>query len=71
MLLQAEQMHKMTSNPLKMVEVAILNENSCHHCGFAQLYTKLFPSQLEINHMIHQPTANNLNKWRGPELMMP
>ena len=30
MLLQAEQMHKMTSISLKIVKVVILNENSCH-----------------------------------------
>ena len=30
MLLQAEQMHKMTSISLKMVEVVILSENNCH-----------------------------------------
>jgi hypothetical protein len=30
MLLQADQMHKMTSISLKMVEVVILSENSCH-----------------------------------------
>ena len=30
MLLQAEQIHKMTSISLKMVEVVILSENSCH-----------------------------------------
>ena len=29
MLLQAEQMHKMTTISLKMVEVVILSENSC------------------------------------------
>jgi hypothetical protein len=30
MLLQAEQMHKMTFISLKMVEVVILSKNSCH-----------------------------------------
>ena len=30
MFLQAEQMHKMTSILLKMVEVVILSKNSCH-----------------------------------------
>ena len=30
MLLQAEQMHKMTSVSLKMPKVVILSENSCH-----------------------------------------
>jgi hypothetical protein len=30
MLLQAEQMQKMTSISLKMVKVVILSENSCH-----------------------------------------
>ena len=30
MLLQAEQMHKMTTFSLKIVEVAIFSENSCH-----------------------------------------
>ena len=42
MLLQAEQMHKMASNSLKMVEVVILNENSCHFvsrsaCNYSDL----------------------------------
>ena len=35
MLLQAEQMHKMTSISLKMVEVVILSENSCHFVSFS------------------------------------
>ena len=30
MLLQAEEMHKMTTISLKMVEVVILSENNCH-----------------------------------------
>ena len=30
MMLQAEQMDKMTSISLKMAEVVILSENSCH-----------------------------------------
>ena len=37
-LSQAEQMHKMTSISLKMVEIVILSENSCH-LSVAQLVT--------------------------------
>ena len=40
MLLKAEQMHKMTSVSLKMPEVVILSENSCHLIlSVAQLVT--------------------------------
>ena len=43
MLLQAKQMHKMTSISLKMLRVVILSENSCH---FAQTYLQLPLQQL-------------------------
>ena len=39
MLLQAEQMHKMTSISLKMVEVVILSENIVVILSVAQLVT--------------------------------
>jgi hypothetical protein len=35
MLLQAEQMHKMTTISLKIVEVVTLNENTCHFVSFS------------------------------------
>ena len=35
MLLEAEQIHKMTHISLKMVEVVILCENSCHWANFS------------------------------------
>ena len=37
--LQAEQIHKMTSNSLKIVKVIILSENSCHFVGSAACKT--------------------------------
>jgi len=63
MLLQAEQMHKITTISLKTVKVVILNENSCK---FASSSAHLFSSQLEINHVIYQPTAKNQHRCRGP-----
>jgi len=35
MLLQAEQMHKMTSISLKMVELVILIESNCHFDSYS------------------------------------
>ena len=34
------------------------------------LYQQLFSSQLEINQVIHQPTAKNLKKWSEPGTVM-
>ena len=53
MLLQAEQMHKMTFISLKMVEVVIYSENICH---FVSLQQQLFSSQLEISHILNGTT---------------
>ena len=53
MLLQAEQMNKMTSISLKMVKVVILSENSCH---FVSLLQHLFSSQLEISDVLNETT---------------
>ena len=36
-------------------------------CEFTQLCKQLLLSQLEINHVTHKPTAQNLNKWSGPK----
>ena len=48
MLLQAEQMDKMTSISLKMMEVVIFS--------VAQLVTTVISSQLEISHMLNGTT---------------
>ena len=48
MLLQAEQMHKMTTISLKIVEVVILNENSCHFLSCSACNNIFF--QIEISH---------------------
>ena len=53
MLLQAEQMHKMTSISLKMVKVVILSENRCHFVHLLSLYQHLFSSQPEISHVLN------------------
>ena len=55
MLLQAEQMYKMTSISLKMVEVVILNENGCHFM-LAQIVTTVIFSHLEISHVLKGTT---------------
>jgi len=52
MLLQAEQMHKMTSISLKMVEVVVLSENRCHFVSSSAFNN----SQLEISHMLNGTT---------------
>ena len=45
MLLQAEQMHKIPSISLKMVEVVILSKNSCHFVSLLErpLLFETFP----------------------------
>ena len=58
MLLLAEQMHKMTSISLKMVEVVILS--------IAQLVTTLFSSQLEIRHVLNETTPKVQHRKLGP-----
>ena len=42
MLLQAEKMHKMTSILLKMVEIVILSESSCHFVNLLALQAVFF-----------------------------
>ena len=37
MLLQAEQMHKMTTISLKIIEVGISSENNCLYCQLLSL----------------------------------
>ena len=49
MLLQAEQMHKMTSISLKMVKVVILNENQ-------KIVVILSVAQLKISHVLNGTT---------------
>ena len=67
MLLQAEQMHKMTTISLKKVEVhVILSENSCHFVSCSACKISIC-SQLEISHMLDEPTAKNQHKCRGPQ----
>ena len=41
-MLQAEQMHKMTSISLKMVKVVILSENSCHFVNLLSFASSSF-----------------------------
>jgi len=53
MLLQAEQMHKMTSISLKMVEVVILCENSCHFVSCSACNNSYFSSQPETSHVLN------------------
>jgi len=53
MLLQAEQMHKMTSISLKMVEIVVLSENSCHFVSSSAFNN----SQLEISHVLDGTTT--------------
>ena len=59
MLLKAEQMHKMTSISIKMVEVVILSEilSDAH---------QLFFSQLEISHVLNGTTPEIQHRKRRP-----
>ena len=62
MLLQADQMHKMTSISLKMVEVVILSENSCH-LSVAQLVTTvIFFSAWEKSRVKWDSSQNSTQK---------
>jgi hypothetical protein len=68
-LYEAEKMRKFTKwqlFSLKMTTFVRLEQK----CKFAYHKQQLFPSQLEINHVIHQPTAQSLNKWSGSEWPM-
>ena len=57
MLLQAEQMHKMTTISLKRVDVyVILSENSCHFVSYF--------FQLGISHMLNEPIAKKQHRHR-------
>ena len=60
-------MHKMTSILLKMVEVVILSENSCHFVSCSAC-NNIFFSQLEISHMLKGPTAKDQYRYRRLEL---
>ena len=44
----------------------ILSEYSCHFVNLFNFRQKLFLIQFKINHMIHEPTANNWHRWRAP-----
>ena len=66
MLLQAEQMHKMRSISLKMVQIVILSENSCHFVSCSAFNNSLFSSQLEISHVLHGTTPEIQHKKCGP-----
>ena len=44
---------------LKMVLGEILSESSCHYVNLLSLQQQLFFSQLEINHMIQQPSETD------------
>ena len=66
MLLQAEQMHKMTSISLKMAEVVILSENSCHfvYCSACKHSYFLLSFKLEISHVLNGTTSEiQHRKW--------
>ena len=66
--LQAEQMHKMTSISLKMVEVVILIENSCNFVSCSACNNNyVFSSQLEISHVLKGTTHENQHRNRGPK----
>ena len=65
MLLQAEQMHKITFISLKMVEVVILSENSCHFVSCSAFKNTYF-FQLEISHVLTEPAAKNQHRCREP-----
>ena len=52
---------------LYMNKVVILSKDSCQ---FDQLYKTVIPSQLEINHVIQEPTEVNQNTYR-PSLCNP
>ena len=63
MLLQAEQMHKMTTISLKIVEVVILVKIGFFSCSACK---NSYFSQLEISHVLNGPIAQNQQKCRGP-----
>ena len=52
-----------TQNGQVWKEIIILSENSFHLFSFWQ---ELSLSQLEINHVIYEPTANNWHRCRAP-----
>ena len=62
-LSQAEQIHTVTT-------IFTQNDNFLHPrplCEFAQLCKQLFLSQLEINHVIQEPTEARQNTCRPPQ----
>ena len=66
MLLQAEQMHKMTIISLKIVEVGILSENAGDFVSCSACNNSYFLSACEISHVVNGPTAKNQHRCRGP-----
>ena len=62
MLLQAEQMHKMTSISLKIVRVVTLSENSCHFVSWSAFNNSFFSSQLEISHVLNGTTPESQHR---------
>ena len=56
-MLNAEQIHKITSISLKMVEVVILSENSC----------QLFSSHFKISQVLNGTTPKKQHRNRGPK----
>ena len=64
-LLRAEQMHKMTTISLKIVEVVILSENTGHFISCSACNNSyIFYSQLEISRLLNgqQPKTNTDGK---------
>ena len=67
-MLQAEQMHKITSIALKMVEVVILSENSCHFVSCSACNNSYFLILLSSYcHLLNGPTLKvQHRKWGTP-----
>ena len=63
MLMQAEQMHKLTPISLKMVEVVILSENSCHFVSCSACNINYF--ELEISHLLNGATPKIQHRKSG------
>ena len=75
MLLQAKQMHKMTTISLKIVEVVILSENSCHFVSCSAFKNSFFfwawdksrakwdNSQKDAEDPSHLTIGRHINMW--------
>ena len=61
-MLQAEQMHKMTSISLKMVEVVILSENSCHFVTCSACNNSFFSAWDKSR---FNGTTPKIQQWKG------